>query len=100
VGEEIKFASEQGWLTIKDHGYERSSAEDQDDANWLKCEVSLKVGPFSDAFNAAFTTYDLVRSLSTVEHDIRDANDKANWTAGLSAALSRRFHSTHFVSFL
>ena len=33
------------------------SAEDQDDANWLKCEVSLKAGPFSGAFNAAFTTF-------------------------------------------
>jgi hypothetical protein len=58
--EPIKFASEQGALTIEVHGYERSGAKDEDDANWLKCEVSLKAGPFSGAFNAAFTTYDLV----------------------------------------
>ena len=58
--EQIKFACEQGALTIEVCGYERPGAEDQDDANWLRCEVSIKAGPFSGAFKSAFTTHDLI----------------------------------------
>ena len=57
--EAIKFGGEQGSLTIDVYGYERPGAEDLDDANWLKCALTIKVGPFNGAFRSAFTTYDL-----------------------------------------
>jgi hypothetical protein len=59
VTEQIRFAGEQGTLAIEIYGYERSVAEDQDDANWLRAELTVKAGPFSGAFKSAFTTYDL-----------------------------------------
>jgi hypothetical protein len=58
--EQITLSGEQGSLVIQIYGYERPSAEDQDDANWLRCEVAVKVGPFAGTFKAAFTTYDLI----------------------------------------
>jgi hypothetical protein len=60
VAEQIKFAGEQGGLTIEVYGYERPAAGDQDDANWLKCELSIKAGPFGGTFKCAFTTYDII----------------------------------------
>jgi hypothetical protein len=60
VAEQIKFAGEQGALTIEVYGYERPAAEDQDDANWLRCDVSINAGPFRGTFKSAFTTYDLI----------------------------------------
>jgi hypothetical protein len=60
VAEQIKFVGEQGTVIIEVYGYERPGADDQDDANWLKCEVTIKAGPFSGAFKSAFTTYDLI----------------------------------------
>lgn len=60
MAQHIKLAGEQGGLTIEVHGYERPAAEDQDDANWLRCEVSVKAGPFGGSFKSAFTTYDLI----------------------------------------
>lgn len=60
MAEQIKFVCDQGGLTIEVYGYERPDTEDQDDANWLKCEVGIKAGPFSGAFKSAFTTYDLI----------------------------------------
>jgi len=58
--EQITLAGEQGSLVIQVYGYERPSAEDQDDANWLRCELAVRVGPFAGTFKAAFTTYDLI----------------------------------------
>ena len=60
MAEQIKFAGGQGGFTIEIHGYERPGAGDQDDANWLKCELSIKAGPFSGKFKCAFTTYDII----------------------------------------
>jgi hypothetical protein len=60
VTTQIKLAGEQGALLVEVRGYERPATKDQDDANWLRCEVSIKVGPFGGAFKAAFTTYDLI----------------------------------------
>jgi hypothetical protein len=60
VAEQIKFACEQGSLTIEVFGYEGPGAERQDDTNWLKCEVASRQGPFSGAFKSAFTTYDVI----------------------------------------
>jgi hypothetical protein len=60
AAEQIKFAGEQGSLVIEISGYERPGAEDQDDANWLRSEVTIKIGPFSGAFKSAFMTYDLI----------------------------------------
>lgn len=56
---QIKIAGEQGSLTIEVHGYERPSAKDPDDANWLRCDLTIKAGPFTGAFKCALTTYDL-----------------------------------------
>ena len=60
MAEQIKFAGEQGSLVVEIYGYERAEVEDQDDANWLRSELTIKAGPFSGAFKSAFTTYDLV----------------------------------------
>lgn len=57
---QIQIAGEQGGLTIEVQGYERPWANDQDDANWLKCHIAIKAGPFTGTFKSSFTTYDLV----------------------------------------
>jgi hypothetical protein len=60
VTERIRFAGEQGELTIDVHAYERPDASDRDDANWLSCEIAIKAGPFAGTFRCAFTTFDLL----------------------------------------
>jgi hypothetical protein len=60
VAEVIKFGGEQGSITIAIQGYERPGTENYDDANWLRCEVTVKADPFSGMFRCDFTTHDLV----------------------------------------
>ena len=60
MAEVIKFGGEQGSLTIAVRDYERPETEELNDANWLRCEVTVKVEPFNGAFRCDFTTHDLV----------------------------------------
>jgi hypothetical protein len=57
----IKFAGEHGSLTIEVHGYQHPGVEDQDDANWLSCTLTVKAGPITGGYKSSFTTYDLIR---------------------------------------
>ena len=45
-------------------GFERPSADNEADANWLASFLTVKAGPFSGTMRVAFTTHDL-----TVLHD-------------------------------
>lgn len=41
-------------------GYERESAIEVSDANWLKARIAIRVGPFNADYEAALTTHDFV----------------------------------------
>jgi hypothetical protein len=59
--EGIKFWGEQGSLVMEVYGYERPTATNKDDANWLRCALTMKAGPFAGTFDVAFTTYDFIK---------------------------------------
>jgi hypothetical protein len=48
-------------IAIEVLGYERPSAQDVSDANWLKCRVSTNLGQFIGNYDASFTTSDFTR---------------------------------------
>ena len=58
-------------LTIDVHGYERESAQDPYDANWLRCSVDLDLERFRGAVDASFTTQDFARFLSELDQIVR-----------------------------
>jgi hypothetical protein len=76
--EGIKFWGEQGSLVMEVYGYERPTATNKDDANCLRCAMTMKAGPFAGTFDVAFTTYDFVK--------LRDDLKKA--LAALSGTIS------------
>ena len=55
----IEIKGENGIIEISVHKYERSSAENESDANWLMCSVRLSVSPFAGHMQIPFTTNDL-----------------------------------------
>jgi len=46
-------------ITVELLAYENRVPENENDANWLDSVVKIRAGPFSGAFKAALTTYDL-----------------------------------------
>jgi len=70
VPEEIKLGGDKGSIVIKVIGYERPEADNQDDANWLKCALTVEATPFSGTFNSAFTTHDLVHLYEQLENSL------------------------------
>ena len=48
-------------ISIEVSGYERPSAQNVHDANWLKCSVALNLGYFTADYLATFETSDFVR---------------------------------------
>lgn len=60
MGQEVTLTGEQGRLAIDVASYENPSATDRDDANWLASTIGVKAEPFSGAFNATFTTHELI----------------------------------------
>jgi len=72
VSEEIRIGSKQGSILIEVDGYERPSAEDYDDANWLKCTVAVNAGAFDGNFKTTFTTHDFVVLHERVEHQLAE----------------------------
>lgn len=67
----IEIGGQGARLTVEVLGYENPSAQDISDANWLRCQVMIRIGEraFSADFPASFTTSDFVRfreELSTV----------------------------------
>jgi hypothetical protein len=59
--ESIVFSGDGGKLTLEVSDYERPTASDVYDANWLKTTVSIAAGPFSGSFRANLTTYEFAR---------------------------------------
>ena len=49
-----------GHVKLEVLGYERPSADNDDDANWLSCVASVRVGAFSGASRVSLTTHDFV----------------------------------------
>jgi hypothetical protein len=68
-------------IEIEILGYERPDASDVSDANWLICNVQLKIIQFQGFYEAAFTTTDFL-----------------NLKAGLEKALSNLCGSASFIS--
>ncbi len=57
----IVFTGDGGRLTLEVSDYERPSASDVYDANWLKTTVSAAAGPFLGSFRANLTTYEFAK---------------------------------------
>lgn len=55
---EIRILGEGGEVRISVSRYERSTAENGSDANWLVCDVAIDVPPFHGKFDASFTVSD------------------------------------------
>jgi len=79
--EQIKFAGEQGNLTIEVHGYERPATEDQDDANWLRCGATIKAGPFTGAFNIGLTTHDVTALREQLKNALATMSDSVSFSS-------------------
>jgi hypothetical protein len=54
-------------LMLDASGYQRPSATDLYDANWLNSTVSITAGPFSGSFNTNLSTYDFVKLQEQLE---------------------------------
>ena len=59
--ESIIFSGDGGRLTFEVSAYERPTASDVYDANWLKTTVSVAAGPFEGRFKANLTTYEFAK---------------------------------------
>lgn len=55
----ITFSGDSGRIVIKVLDYERATADNKDDANWLTSIIAVEVPPFAGSFRAAFTTHEL-----------------------------------------
>lgn len=60
---EIKVGGHAACVTVEVFGYENPSAEDISDANWIRCQVKVKIGEreFSADFPASLTTHDFAQ---------------------------------------
>ena len=56
----IHVSGEGGSITIVAIGYERPSAENDSDLNWLNCKVNVNIPPFEGEYDASFTTLDFL----------------------------------------
>jgi hypothetical protein len=54
-------------LVIGVHGFERETAEDPYDANWLRCSAEVEQGRLRGNVDASFTTNDFARFLSEMD---------------------------------
>jgi hypothetical protein len=57
----LVFSGDGGRLQFEVFGYERPTASDMYDANWLKTTVSVAAGPFSGSFRSNLTTWDFAK---------------------------------------
>jgi hypothetical protein len=57
----VEIAGDAAEVVVTVFGYERESATKHDDANWLRCEVHVRVPGFSGAVSAAMVPGDFVR---------------------------------------
>lgn len=59
--ESIEISGNDGKILIQVTSYERGHATNEDDANWLRSELTVSVGSFTGRFCCAITTFDLAR---------------------------------------
>ncbi len=59
MSDQISFVGDGGRLTIEVSDYERESADNEDDANWLASTIAVQAGSFSGTFAASLTTHEL-----------------------------------------
>lgn len=57
--DEIRAVGDGFAITITVDRYERLTAQDESDLNWLKCELSARVGVFTGVFELGLTTDEL-----------------------------------------
>lgn len=67
VAYECRIGSASDFVSTAVRGYERPDETDFDDANWLVCQISVRVGPFAGAFQATLQTFDFIRFARDVE---------------------------------
>jgi len=63
IGESLKvsIAGHGASTMIEIFGYERPSAENEADANWLKCRVTISAAEINGSFHAEFRTHEFAR---------------------------------------
>jgi hypothetical protein len=59
MADQITFIGEGGRITIEVSDYERETADNEDDANWLNSTIAIEASPFSGVFGVALTTHEL-----------------------------------------
>ncbi len=64
-------------LVIGVESYERATANDQSDANWLRCNVAGTFGAFSCSGSYSFTTTDMAQFLYSLEAALEGKAAKA-----------------------
>jgi hypothetical protein len=82
MDESVVFAGVGGRLMLEVSDYERPTASDTYDANWVKTQVSIQSGPFNGNFHASFSTYDFAR----LESQLSDAVKKLTGTIEFESA--------------
>lgn len=77
-------------VEIEVQGYERSPVGNYHDDNWLRVRISVSVGAFSGAYDAAFLTDELQSFRLQLENLYRSLGGTAKFTT-LEEQLSLRF---------
>jgi hypothetical protein len=75
----VSFAGEGAKITLEVFDYENPRAQNPDDANWLKAELTCRIGPFSGAWKTAFTTYDLTALHDRIEPVLKALSGRASF---------------------
>jgi hypothetical protein len=60
-------------------GYERESAVENSDANWLKARIAIRVGPFYADYEAALTTHDFAEFTEHLARIVADLEGQASF---------------------
>jgi hypothetical protein len=98
MAESIVIAGNMAKLAIEVSGYENPAASDPFDANWLSCNVVLRMGDFSGSMTAAFTTQDFARFLDEIRASLSSFSGTASFlTHEDMLRLSLQFEKTGLV---
>lgn len=73
-----------GRVVLEASDYERPTASDVYDANWLETLVSIQSGPFAGSFQAPFSTYDFARLESQLSEMVRKLTGKIEFESAES----------------
>jgi hypothetical protein len=86
-------------LAVRVLSYERASATNQSDANWLRCKVEATFGTFSGSAEYAITTTDLAQFENSLREMLEGQSKKASFSTmeegiGFELDLNGRGQST------